>query len=226
MTDVATIVRGSVPTAEFALDTTLERLSEASFETERIVTSGDGTVMPLLWIRRAERAATDRALEADPTVEGTALLADFDGELLYRMEWIDRIDLLLQMLTNAEATILDAYGRNDRWELRVLYPDREGFSATHEFCNEHGLTFDVQVIREMEGQPAGRFGLTEEQYRALATAAQRGYFAVPRDAQLQEVAEEFGLSHQALSERLRRGTEALVEDTLLVGELPHGLKSE
>lgn len=29
-------------------------------------------------------------------------------------------------------------------------------------------------------------------------------------------AEEFDISHQALSERLRRGTGALIEDTLLV----------
>ena len=38
---------------------------------------------------------------------------------------------------------------------------------------------------------------------------------VPRETSLQACAQEMGLSHQALSERLRRGTEALVEDTLL-----------
>jgi hypothetical protein len=32
--------------------------------------------------------------------------------------------------------------------------------------------------------------------------------------------EGLGVTHQALSERLRRGTNALVRDTLLIGDLP------
>ena len=223
---MATIVRGSVPASEFALGATLERLPEASFETERIVTSGEDAVMPLLWVRRVEREAVDRALESDPSVDSVESLADFGDEQLYRMQWIDHVDLLLQMLTNAEATVLDAYGREDHWELRVLYPDRNHFSSTHDFCSEHGFTFDVEAIRELEGQPAGRFGLTEEQYRALVAATERGYYGVPRGTELQEIADEFDLSHQAFSERLRRGTESLVMDTLLVGEPPDGFGSE
>lgn len=217
---MATIVRGSVPASEFALDTTLERLPEASFETERIVKSGDDAVMPLLWIRRTDPESVEEALEADPTVREVTVLADFEDELLYRMKWIDHVRLLLQMITNSEATVLDAYGRGDRWDLRVLYPARDEFSKTHDFCNDHGLTFDVRSIRELEGEPAGRFGLTEEQYRALVEAVERGYYEVPRAVTLQEVAAEFDISHQAFSERLRRGIEALVEDTLLVGEPP------
>jgi predicted DNA binding protein len=40
---------------------------------------------------------------------------------------------------------------------------------------------------------------------------------VPRSVTLQELAEEFDVSHQAISERLRRATNALVQDTLFVG---------
>jgi hypothetical protein len=121
------------------------------------------------------------------------------------------------MLTNSEATILDAVGHHDEWKLRVLYPKRSLFSNTHEFCDQHGLTFEVESIRELEGEPAGRFGLTKEQYEVLATAASQGYFEVPRGVTLQELAEEFDVSHQAVSERLRRAIDALVEDTLFVG---------
>ena len=225
MTGVATIVRVFIPSSEFALGATLDRLPEAAFETERVVTSGEDAVMPLLWVRRTERDAADRALEADPTVESVSSLADFGTEHLYRMEWVDHVDLLLQMLTSSEATILDAYGRGDKWALRVLYPGRDEFSKTHDFCNDHGLTFEVESIREMEGDPAGRFGLTEEQYQALVAATQHGYYDIPRESKLQEIAEEFDLSHQAFSERLRRGTASLVKDTLIVGEPPDKLRS-
>jgi predicted DNA binding protein len=69
----------------------------------------------------------------------------------------------------------------------------------------------------MEGKPSGRYGLTDQQYDALTAACEAGYFAVPRETDLDELSDDLGISHQALSERIRRGTEALVTETLLVG---------
>jgi hypothetical protein len=221
---MVTIVRGTVPAAQFALNHSLETLPDVEVECERIVRSGDDAVMPLLWVRYADRDEVEAAFEADPSVDNVTCLSDLEEELLYRMDWIDHVDLLLQMLTNAEATVLDAYGHGPRWKLRVLYPEREEFSTTHEFCAGHGLTFDVASIREIDGQPAGRFGLTESQYRALVLAVKRGYYEVPRRTTLEELADEVGVSHQALSERLRRATGSLAEDALLVGALPEEME--
>ncbi len=212
-----TIVSGTVPADEFVLNHTLETFPDLKFEVERIVTSGDESVMPLLWVRGASREDVEECLESDPTVDNVELLGDFDGEWLFQMDWIGRVDLLVQMITNAEATILDAVGNDNEWKLRVLYPRRSLFSETHEFCEEHGLNFEVHSIRELEGEPAGRYGLTTEQYEVLAAAANRGYFEIPRQVSLEELAEELGVSHQALSERLRRAISALVDDTLFIG---------
>lgn len=223
---MATIVRGTIPADELALNHTLEQLPEVEVECERIVRSGENVILPLLWVRHADRERVDAALEGDPTVETVDCLTAFEDEYLYRMEWTGDVRLLLHMLTNGEATILDAYGRNDRWQVRVLFQDREHFSLTHDFADEHGLSFDVRSIREMEGEPAGRFGLTDGQYRALVTAAERGYYAVPSEVSLEELADELGVSHQSLSERLRRGTGALVEDALLVGAFPDDGKGD
>lgn len=214
---MATIVIGSVPTEELALTHTFETLPQVSFESERIIESGDDAVMPLLWARNADRQTLEATIEEDPTVNNVTLLADFESESLYRMDWVDRVQLLLHMLTNSEATILDAHGRRDGWRLRVMFPSRSHLSETHAFCQDHGIDFTIQSIRQMDGQPSGRFGLTEDQYHALITAVERGYYDVPQKRTLEELADEFEISHQALSERLRRGTESLVEDTLLAG---------
>ncbi|MBX0288363.1 helix-turn-helix domain-containing protein [Haloarcula salinisoli] len=214
---MATIVIGSVPTEELALAHTFEELPDVTFESERIILSGDDAVMPLLWARNATREPLEAAIDEDPTVNNVNLLADFGDELLYRMDWIDQVQLLLHMLTNSEATILDAHGRREGWRVRVMFPDRSHLSETHEFCKAHGMEFTIESIRQMDGQPSGRFGLTEDQYLALITAVEEGYYDVPQQRTLEELAEEFEISHQALSERLRRGTESLVEDTLLVG---------
>jgi hypothetical protein len=214
---MATIVRGRVPASEFALSRSLATVPELEFEIERVVDTGDEAVMPLLWVRGAEEEQVTEALRSDPSIEGLELLAAFDDEWLYRMEWVDHVELLLRMITNHEATVLDAYGKRDHWKLRVMYPDRDELSAVSEFCNSHGLSFEIESVRDMEGEPAGRYGLTAEQFDALTTAAQHGLFEVPRGVTMEELAEEFDVSHQAMSELIRRATGALVEDTLLVG---------
>ena len=210
----------SLDTRDLVLNRTLEQLPDAQFESERIVKSGESSIMPLLWAREVDREQLEAAFEQDPSVDDVDLLEDFDDEYLYRMRWVDHIDILLQMLTNGEATILDAYARSDEWKLRVLYPDRDKFSSTHEFCEEHGMSFEIHAIREMEGQPTGRYGLTEGQYEALVTASRRGYYDVPQGVTLEELADDLDISHQALSEQLRRGTEALIQDTLMIGAPP------
>jgi len=216
----ACVIRGEVPAEEFALYETLSSSLDVEFEVERIVETGEEAAMPLVWVRGADQEAVSDAFESDPSVQGIELLSAFDDEQLYRMDWVADVDLVLQMLTNSEATITDAYGTDGRWHLRVLYPDRESLSKTTEFRDEEGLTFDVTAIREMEGEPVGRYGLTAEQFEALEAALEAGYYEVPRDVDQNELAEELGISHQALSERLRRATGALVEDALLVGAVP------
>lgn len=211
-----TIVSGTVPASDLALNHSLEQLPALQFEIERIVTSGDDALMPMLWVRGSQREDIEQTLGADPTVDNVELLGDFEAEWLFRMEWVDHVDLIVQMLTNSEATILDAVGQGTAWKLRVLYPRRSLFSRTHDFCEEHNLAFDVSTIRELDEDPAGRYGLTSAQYEILAAASDHGYFEVPREVSLAELADDLGITHQAASERLRRATDALVEDVLFV----------
>lgn len=218
---MVTIARGTVPADELVLSQTFEALPNINIEVERVVKSGEQTVMPLLWVRGTNADEFETHAIDDPGTDDVTRLADFGTEYLYRMTWIDRIQLLLQMITNSHASILDAYGADGTWSLRVFFPSRDDLNATHEFCEAHGLTFDVNRIREMDSEPKGRYGLTEDQYAALVTADEHGYFDVPRRTNLEELATQLDVSHQALSERIRRGCGALVEDTLIVGADPN-----
>ncbi|MFC6961113.1 helix-turn-helix domain-containing protein [Halocatena marina] len=133
------------------------------------------------------------------------------------MEWIDQVRLVLQILTNTSATVLDVSGDNEYWTLRIMYPYRDELSETSEFCDQYELSFEVERVRELSSETAGRYGLTDEQFDALTVACEEGYFDVPRKADLGDLANEIGISHQALSERLRRGHEVLIKETLLIG---------
>jgi len=45
-----------------------------------------------------------------------------------------------------------------------------------------------------------------------------GYYSIPRQTSTQELADEFGISDQAVTERLRRAIETLTENTLIAME--------
>lgn len=222
---MATMVQGAVPTEELALHHSLTSLPEAEVECERVVRNGEETVMPLIWVRYADRDEVELAFADDPSVSTVTCLSESGGRLLYRMEWGEQVGLLLKMLTNSEATVLDAHGQENHWTLRVLYPERDEFSKTHSFCAEHGLTFDVETIRELDSEATGRFGLTDVQYKTLMLAVECGYYEVPRKTTLEGLADELDVSHQALSERLRRATRSLVENALLASTMPDGVEN-
>ena len=218
---MATLITATLPCAKFALSETLETVPEAAFECEKIIDTAEGTVMPLVWARAPDFEAVEAALDSDPTVTEAQLLSAPDDERLYRMEWGDHIQLIVKILLNEEATILNASTESGRWVFRILYPTHDGPSETMAFCENHGLPLDILSIQKMESGPASRYGLTEAQYEAVTTACEQGYYKIPQRADLDDLADSLNISHQALSERLHRGIDTLVTDTLLLGRLAH-----
>lgn len=214
---MATIVRGRIPAEEFALAETLASLSDGQFEVERIVESARDTVMPLLWVYGVDNDTISSLFADDPSVEDVSLLSAFEDEQLYRMEWVSEIELVFHILTEAGATITDAFSNSEGWSLRVLFPTRDGVNQTKKYCEANDLTFDILSVHEMQGEPAGRYGLTEVQHRALTRAAEAGYYHVPRDVTMEELVSDLDVSHQAFSERLRRAVDTLVANTVLMG---------
>ncbi|MGB9954814.1 helix-turn-helix domain-containing protein (plasmid) [Haloferax prahovense] len=60
-----------------------------------------------------------------------------------------------------------------------------------------------------------RFGLTDRQHHTLVTAFRQGYYSVPRDSDIRELSNTLGVTHQATSQRLRRGHERLIRRALV-----------
>lgn len=99
----------------------------------------------------------------------------------------------------------------------MLFPDHDSLSRTYEYCTERGLSMDIQKIYDLDEGRQGRFRLTDDQQDILAVAFDRGYYKVPRRVTLSGIADEFDVSHQALSERLRRAHENLINNTVIIG---------
>lgn len=211
-----TIAEFSIPTEAFALAETLPEFPDVPVEVDRIAGHAPDSTMPCLWADEGDAVGFGDAVAADSTVEEIRATADFDGVWLYHLSWSDEIDALVTEMIDHEGVVLEASGRGDRWWLRLRFMTREQFEEFQAYFDEHGPRFRLEQLFPARHPRHTRGDVTVEQYEALLIAAELGYFEVPRGASIREVAAELEVSHQAVSERIRRGTENLVRDMLSV----------
>lgn len=215
---MATIAEFAIPIEQFALQATLEECPDLEFEIDRVVAGDTGTVTPFVWVSGDGLTELPSALEADPSVEDVELLTEREEEHFYQLEWIDKARIVSYMLSECDATVQRALAARDAWELRVLFPDHAQVSKVGDFAHEQELGLELKRVYSVDDARRVRFNLTENQNEALIEAYSHGYYKVPREQDATELANALGISHQALSERLRRGTENLVENALVVNE--------
>jgi predicted DNA binding protein len=216
---MATIADFELSPEEFALRQTLETVPDAQFETVCVAAHSADSVLPLVLgtaPTTGQNGLVD-ALRADPSVANLEVLTRFNGEALFKMEWASDIAVLVDVLCERDATILAAHGTSDGWQFRGLFPVREALAATYEFCRDNGLSLDIHTIHDLTASEKRPYGLSLKQQETLTIAFDAGYYDVPRSITLSELSEETGISHQALSERLRRGHGNLIENTLAAG---------
>lgn len=211
---MSTIVEATVPAGQFALPDALSE-SEVEFRAVRLVAHDSDQVIPFLWASCDDRERLYDAVENDPSVTLLDALAASDGECLLRVEWDSQVHRLASIIRGEDAVILDMTGRDGVWHLQVLFSDHDLVATTYEVCEAHGIDLTVRRVDELaEAAEYGYFGLTERQYETVRRAYERGYYDVPRTATLEDLAEEFDVSHQALSERLRRAHETVITNAL------------
>lgn len=211
---MGTIVEARVPAEEFALRGTSETLGDVTFRLERVVAQDADHVMPFLWVAGTDRDTLEDALAADSSVEDAELVTDLGDRFLYEMAWVDRIETLVTTIVEEEAVLLEATGSADAWELEFLFLERDAIRRAQDHFEEAGVSFEVDRIYDQREGDLGAHGLTEKQHRALTVALEAGYYDIPRRITAQELAAELDISHQALSEQLRRAHEAVVADTV------------
>lgn len=212
---MSTIAEAHVPADQFALAETLRTLRDVEFRMVRLVAHGGDNKMPFLWAQCDDRTQLMERLDQDPTVGAVEVLAEFEEECLVQVDWQSRIELLVSLMSEEDATILDVHGRDDTWRLQIFFPDHDSVSTMYDFCEEHGIDVTLERIFDMsDSSHQDEIRLTEEQYEAISHAYEAGYYDVPRRINQEELAESFDVSHQALSERLRRGHQTVIANML------------
>ncbi|WP_247729207.1 helix-turn-helix domain-containing protein [Halovivax limisalsi] len=207
---MSTIAEFRIPATDLALADAFDRIPDLTVQLE----SSISRTVPSMWIAGDEPPAVSEALAADDSVAGAELLIETPERLLYDVEPTPETRTRFDRLLEADATVLDATGRSGWWQLEMRFPDRNALAATHDRLDEAGTAIEIVRVSQLGGRPTAHPRLTPEQREALVAAFEHGYFEIPRRTSMEELADELGISHQALSERLRRAYETLVDAEL------------
>lgn len=171
----------------------------------------------VFWASGDSLAALEEALDADPTVESFSVLARERSRRLYCVtvpEDVSCGELYAQSI-ELDGVIVDADCSSAGWTMEMLFPDRDAFAAYRRACKDQGLTVTVESIHSGDlDRSSPDADLTPAQREILSKAVEVGYFDIPRETTLRGLGDEVGVSGQAASERLRRGMETLVRESL------------
>lgn len=211
------IVEGDVESSLF--QAALAAVPDVTLELVDIRTGDAGEGRFALWGRGGDLDAFERALGADPTVADHRVLAAVDDRRLYRISLSEAGEgvATYRAAWEEDIVVVELTVREGGMHVLARLPSREALLAYRDVLDDHDVPFTIgRLFREMD-DGAGRgdsYGVTEPQREALVAALEAGYFDVPRETELQAVAEEVSVSSQAFSARLRRGQAALVRTTL------------
>ncbi|ELY57722.1 helix-turn-helix domain-containing protein [Natronolimnohabitans innermongolicus] len=207
----------TVRSEDFALNHSLTAAPEMIVEIERVVATFEDRVMPYFWVSGGDQTTFEDAFREDESVTNVTAIDEVENARLYRAEWTQNIETVVYAYVEIGATILQAIGRNENWELRMRFDDRNKLSAFQRYCDENDIAFELTQLKEQQ-QPmaSAQYDLTPKQRETLVTALEEGYYDVPQSVTMSELAEEIGISQQALSKRFHHGHRNLIASVLTV----------
>ena len=215
---MSVITEVRIPPDDFELGQILSLDEASAIELETLVPSGDATV-PLFWVYEPVGDGFLDAVERYPTVNSVTEIEVFGDRTLFRLDWDASQDHLFRCILNHEGQILSATGTSEGWNFEMRFPHRESLSQCQSCCEDAHISLEfVRIYNPTDSETGPWYGLSEPQREALTLAVRLGYYDIPRGCTTEELADELGISDQAVTERLRRAIGAFVRHTLLTPE--------
>jgi predicted DNA binding protein len=207
----------TVKSEDFALYHSLTAAPSMIVEIERVVATLEDRLMPYFWVSGGDQANFEKAFHADETVQNITAIDEIKGARLYRAEWTQNVESIVYAYVEIGATILRAIGRDEQWELRMRFDDRDKLSKFQEYCERREISFELNRLKEQEQPMASvQFDLTPKQRETLVIALEAGYYDIPQAVTMSDLTSELGVSQQALSKRFHQAHKNLITNTLTI----------
>ena len=182
---------------------------------ERLVPIGEDRI-PFLWATGQEFKQFEQHLRNSDIIKDVEVVTRVGDSVLYYTEWYTDKETFLNGVSDTNGTIMEAHGDGD-WSFTVRFRDHADLTRFHQYYQEHDFPVHIDRVYapDEESQTEYGFGLTPEQRETLIMAVEKGYFSVPRETKLEEIAEAVEITQQAASERVRRGAETVLRKSLI-----------
>ncbi|EMA51968.1 helix-turn-helix domain-containing protein [Halococcus thailandensis] len=212
---MSVIAECSLDPDRLSFATALSATPAIELDVERVYRTRSAMPVVFCWARGDDLDTFESALADDETVTDVKRLSDADDRRLYRARLTGRASVVTyDAWVDLGAARLEMRYVDGRWHARMRFPGRDALATFREFCLDHDLDFQLDRLYDSDDDDTetARNRLTTSQREALQLAHEGGYFGVPRETTLAEIAAELDISNQAASERLRRGCGRLVSD--------------
>jgi predicted DNA binding protein len=218
---MSVIVTLSIPGEEFELGRVLRVEGDAVVSLESIVPLKEESI-PFFRVRGG-RESFEAMARDNRSVNTIRLVSTHDDEALYALDWDITRNGFFTGLIATGGHVLEATGGPSEWTFDLRFDSHDSLAAFQEHCVDESIPIEIQRIYNPTKPEAGPwYGLSGPQRETLIRAIERGYYDIPRQCSTKELADEFDLSDQAVIERLRRGIENLVTNTILVSGTESG----
>lgn len=212
---MAVILELALPGEEFELGRILSMEDDTVIGLETMIPMGERPI-PFFRVFNTARDSFEEQVLAHPAVRDITPVSTHDGEVLYALDWEVSDDAFLEKVRSVDGHLLEATGSPEGWGFDIRFPTHEAVSTFQELCHEAAIPLTIKRIFNPTKPDAGPwFGLTAPQREMLVRAVESGYYSLPRETSTQALAEDFDISDQAVTERLRRAIDMLVTNTLM-----------
>lgn len=155
-------------------------------------------------------------LDRIDSVEDWEFITEKDDSYLYLLEVT-----ALEMPESASVDHDDLVGMcdptvSDRGMLLSLVGSQESIRTMLRNFEAAGVAPDLHKLGEYEGGQRTLDALTDRQLEVLQTAYDMGFYEVPREASIDDIADEMGLDDGTISEHLQRAERNLLTQQLAV----------
>lgn len=204
--------------SDFPLSAVFDDVSTVSVELDRVVPTTD-SVVPYLWFYTDDPDAIVTEFDDDIGIEQVRVVDTMSGQLFVRIDWNLDHESILTAIVHTDVSIVSGIGTPDHWTFEIRANDQQDLTDFQTYCRDHDIPIELTQLHSLSPLVSGReYDLTTGQREVLELAYAHGYFDSPRNASQDDLAEELGISRQAVSARLQRGIHRLVAETLITSD--------
>lgn len=200
------------------LKETHKRVPEMTFEMEDLQLLEGVQPKYVFWARGGDFNRLEEVLGRDSYVESFSHLTTVGERRLYRVNFAHqaREKMTYPEASRFDIVFLGATSTNDGVHFRAQVPTRDALMEFREVCEIKDLSFRLdRIYQEDGGETTDQYEMTDRQQEALLLAYERGYYGANREVSLEDLADDLNISRQAFADRLRRGLEKLLANTIV-----------